>query len=149
MRWMTRVGAIAFLLWGLLHLAGGAAMLATLTSDGAVAYLQLVAPSANHSTLVGNPGLDGTLGLHAWNLMLLGIVVSGVAVLLSWKGRSAGFWVNTVIVSGADVGLLALVVLPGYLPIGQALAGIVFWIVGVACSGIALFGGPRPSDGRS
>ena len=141
-RVVTRAGAVLFALWGLLHVAGGAAMLVSLSGQGADGLMALVATSSRIPALPeGALGpLAGVLGQHAWDLLVVGFMVTVIAVTMNWKGSRAGFWLNTSLVSGVDVGLTLFMVVPGVMNLADALPGVVLWIPAVALSAWGLAG---------
>ncbi|MEQ9398301.1 MAG: hypothetical protein RJQ04_03945 [Longimicrobiales bacterium] len=137
---MTRTAAVLFLLWGLVHVAGGAVMLATL-GDGAEAYLRTVAtvdPSAAALTPPAGSPAVAILGFHAWNILWVGLCVSAIALTLNLRGSRAGYWINLALVSGADVGLILFLVLPGVMTWGTAAPGLGLWLPAAAAGFVAL-----------
>lgn len=127
-----RASAIAFLLWGLLHMAGGGAMLASLASDGPVGYLSLVATGPAAGTPSGvSDGTASILAYHAFNLFFIGATVAALALSVQWRGRTWGFVLNAALVTGIDAGLLLFMVMPGSMRLVDALPGAVLWLIGV------------------
>jgi hypothetical protein len=131
---MKRTAMILFSLWGLVHILGGALMLLTLGGggvDGAEAYLATVATADPSSAALvpptGSPAIR-ILGFHAWNLIWVGLMVTGVAITLNRKASRAGLWVNLGLVSGADLGLLLFLVIPGVMSWTTALPGLILWL---------------------
>lgn len=139
-----RASAVAFLLWGLLHMVGGGAMLAALTTDGPAGYLNLVATGA--SAGVHDSVSDGTasiLAYHAFNLLFIGAVVAALAAGVQWRGHVWGFVLNAAVVTGVDAGLLLFMVMPGSMRFSDALPGAVLWLVGVS---LGVFAARDPGD---
>jgi len=67
---------------------------------------------------------------------LVGITV---AVIFNWHNSRLGYWINLATVSVTDIGFIAFVLAPGYLPIFPGILGPVFWLLGAVFSTIGLF----------
>jgi hypothetical protein len=118
-----------FLLWGLLHVAGGAAML--LAAGDPVAYqATLSTAQPANATLVPPPGSPSlsVLPFHAWNILWLGLCVSVIALTLNRRNSPSGYWINLALISGADLGLVLFLVLPGVMAPTTASPGLLLWI---------------------
>lgn len=118
-----------FLLWGLLHVAGGAAML--LAAGDPVAYQASIATARPANvTLVPPPGSPAlsVLPFHAWNILWIGLCVSAIALTLNSRNSRPGYWINLALVAGADLGLLLFLVLPGVMSVTTASPGLLLWI---------------------
>ena len=116
---MHKVGAVLYLLWGLLHI------------KAAIATYQLGA------TL--EPGLvQGRVYQDAWNLVFFAISVSVIAVLLNWRNSHLGFWLNLGIASVTDIGFIIHVLVPGYIPMIPGIAGPVLWVFAVIFTAAAI-----------
>jgi hypothetical protein len=113
---LARIGAALYVGWGVLHLiaARGIYELASSIPDGlARARLE-------------QSGLD--LGLFAVQAM-------AVAVLLNWRNDRIGYWLNIIVVGAVDLGYVALVIVPGYVPASLiAFAGPVIYVIGAMFS---------------
>lgn len=138
---MARTASVLFLLWGLIHVLGGFVMLQALADGGAEAYLRTVATvDPSGASLVppdGSPA-QAILGFHAWNILWVGLCVSVVAVVLNRRSSRVGYWVNLALVSGADLGLLFFLVLPGVMTWGTAAPGLTLWIPAALTGFLAL-----------
>lgn len=110
---LARIGALFYTLWALLHLfaAWGTYQLAQ-TAEGL---------------------LHHRVEQLAAYLLTISIVVL-VVVPWNWRNSGAGYWVNLALVSAADVLYIAVVVLPGDIPLLQSLAGPVLWILAAGFS---------------
>jgi hypothetical protein len=75
----------------------------------------------------GSPA-DAILAFHAWNILWVGLCVTGIAVVLNRTASRAGYWINLALVSGADLGLLLFLVLPGIMAWSTAVPGLILWI---------------------
>ncbi len=122
-----RISAIFFALWGLVHIAGGAAMyIAAAAGDGAT-YLAMV------SSIPGEPlaAADRDTGastlavfaFHGFNLTWIGALVLVVAVQRNWRQRE-GFLLNTALVVLTDLGLLITTIAAGIMRAVDAAPGL-------------------------
>ena len=75
----------------------------------------------------------------AWNLLFFALVGITVAVIFNWHNSRLGYWINMTTVSVTDIGFIAFVLAPGYLPIFPGILGPVFWVLGAVFSTIGLF----------
>lgn len=135
----ARIGAVAFLLWGLVHVAGGAALLGALADGGPVALRMLgsgVSPSLLPAAL--DPVSGAVLAFHFWNLVWIGVIVAAVAVCLNWRGSRAGFWINLGVVAAADAGMVATLLLPGLISPAEGAVGLVLAAVAATFGGLGL-----------
>ncbi len=116
---MHKIGAVLYLLWGLLHI------------KAAIATYQLGA------TL--EPGLvQGRVYQDAWSLVFFAISVSVIAVLLNWRNSRLGFWLNLGIASVTDIGFIIHVLAPGYIPMIPGIAGPILWVFAVTFTAAAI-----------
>lgn len=117
--WWSKAGAIFYVIWGLLHVQA--------------AYLVYLLGTSMAPSMA-----QGRIYQNAWNLLCFAISAMAVATGLNWRNSKLGYIINLAIVSVTDIGFVLFVLMPGYLPIWPGIAGPVFWIVGAACSTIAL-----------
>ena len=116
-----RAGAIAYIIWGLLHL------------DAARKVYDL------GSTLeVGM--VQGRVYQDAWNLVCFAVFAIVVAVAFNWKNSRLGYWLNLLAVSATDIGFIVLILIPGFLPLFPGALGPMFWLIGAALTTICLSG---------
>ena len=116
---MHKIGAVLYLLWGLLHI------------KAAIATYQLGA--------MLEPGLvQGRVYQDAWSLVFFAISVSVIAVLLNWRNSRLGFWLNLGIASVTDIGFIIHVLAPGYIPMIPGIAGPVLWVFAVIFTAVAI-----------
>jgi len=116
---LHRIGAIAYVLWGVLHMlaASEAARLAFAVDAG---------------------NIQGRLLQNAWSLAIFALVATVVAVTMNWRNNRAGYWINLVTVSAADLGFIIFILVPGYLPLWPGSLGPLLWIAGAVFSTLAL-----------
>jgi hypothetical protein len=140
-----KIAAVVYVLWGLIHIAGGAAML-NACSQGADAFVQML--SGNSSATLGagalqaSPGLKATtevFAFHSFNIICLGILSIFAAIFLNWKNSRAGYWLNLAIVGFADLGLILFMVAPGVMQISDAWIGPVLFVFALVFSTLGRF----------
>lgn len=126
---LARVGAVFFVLWGLLHVVGGASLLATWRSGGPAELIRSYGSSVAGSVSADLPAVAGAVGaFHAFNLLWIGALVIGLAVTWGWRGRPAGAWLNLALAGAADLGLVSFLLLPGYMPWLEGAPGLVLFV---------------------
>ena len=111
----AKLGAVAYVLWGLLHL--NAARLVWQAGQGLDAGF-----------------IQGRVLQLSWDLLFFATFSIVVAVTMNWKNSRCGYWLNLVIVSAADIGFILFVLLPGHAPMNPAALGPILWIVAVVLS---------------
>lgn len=109
-----------YFIWGLLHL------------KAAYSVYQL-------GTTLEVGMVQGRVYQGAWNLLFFALVGMTVAVVFNWHNSRLGYWINLITVSVTDIGFIAFVLVPGYLPVFPGILGPVFWVLGVLFSTIGLF----------
>lgn len=111
----ARLGAVAYVLWGLLHLQ--AARMVYMLGDSL------------------EPGMvQGRIYQDAFNLLFFALFGIAVAVMLNWKNSRSGYWLNLIVISAADIGFIVYVLLPGYVPLVPGGLGPLLWILAVVFS---------------
>ena len=115
-----KIGAVMYFIWGLLHL------------KAAYSVYQL-------GTTLEVGMVQGRVYQGAWNLLFFALVGMTVAVVFNWHNSRLGYWINLITVSVTDIGFIAFVLAPGYLPVFPGILGPVFWILGVLFITIGLF----------
>jgi len=139
----TRIGAVAYILWGLVHIAGGLAML-SVSSEGPTPFLQML--TENSSIVVPEPensfvtlATKEVFAFHSFNIVWMGLLATVIAVRMNWKNSVTGYWMNMAIVGFADLGLIIFMVVPGVIHITDAWIGPLLFIVAIIFSTIARF----------
>ena len=127
----ARLGAIAFALWGLLHIAGGGAILAALAESPASGFAVYLGAAQAYDPLAGQ-----ILAYLAFVLCASGIAVVGVAILLNWRNSALGLAINTGIAGVLDLGLIVFLALPGFVTWPEASLGIGLLVAGAVLAGI-------------
>jgi hypothetical protein len=131
----ARMGAALFGLWGVLHIAGGAVLLAAQGSER-VAMFGTTHPAG--ALQAPGPIVNAVLGFHAYNLLWLGAASVAIAIFLNWKNSSLGYLMNMIIVGAADLGLIVFLLLPGYMSWRDAAPGPVLWLLAAMFSTLGL-----------
>jgi hypothetical protein len=140
-----KIGAVLYVLWGIVHLGVGAVMLYRLATEGGTAALAQTSSAVPVEELPQNlaGAASALVGQHAWNLVVFGCFALVVAVTLNWRNSRLGYWLNLGVVSAADVGFLYAFVLPGYIRLADGLPGLVLWVLAVIFSTIGFLANPE------
>lgn len=110
----AKIGAVLYFLWGIVHIKAGL--------DGFALGAGL------ESGLV-----QGKIQQGAWDVLIFALAAIAIAVTLNWKNDPIGYWANLLVVSGADLGFIIFVLLPGHIAFFPGIIGPALWI------GAALF----------
>ena len=122
--------------WGLIHIAGGAAMLLS-SGKGLAAVNEMMTGTALDAGT--EPSLiNGIVSFHSFNILVLGLIVLGVALMLNRKNSRTGYIVNLLAAGLADIGLILFLILPGYLSFADGAPGIVLFALAAVFSTIAI-----------
>ena len=115
----AKVGAAAYVMWGILHIQ--AARLVFLLGDSL------------------DPGMvQGRIYQDAFSLLFFAIFGIVVAVWLNWRSSRLGYWLNLVVISAADIGFIVYVLLPGYVPLVPGGLGPLLWVVAIIFSTLGI-----------
>ena len=92
----ARIGAVAYVLWGLLHLFAGIALVLAAQTDinGFLAGMATAVEPGGVPQLQEGTVVSGVAAFHSFNLAWLGAVVAFVAIRLNWRNVAAGFWIK-------------------------------------------------------
>ncbi len=112
---LHRLGAVFYVIWGLLHLnaARGLYQLGTTVDAGIV---------------------QARIFQGAWHMLFFAIAAIAVGVIYNWKNSSLGYWLNLVVVSVVDVGFIWFVLVPYLGIVSPASLGPLFWILALIFS---------------
>ena len=111
----AKAGAVFYALWGLLHVVGAAVQLATLNSQGGAGLTRLISsgrPTGGAEASVPSAAA-AFMGMGAFNILWIGLLVLVIAVTMNWRNSRLGFWLNLGIVGATDLGLMVALLLPG------------------------------------
>ena len=115
----AKVGAAAYVMWGILHIQ--AARLVFLLGDSL------------------DPGMvQGRIYQDAFSLLFFAIFGIAVAVWLNWRNSRLGYWLNLVVISAADIGFIVYVLLPGHVPLVPGGLGPLLWVVAIIFSTLGI-----------
>lgn len=135
-----KLGAICYALWGLLHIIGAAVLLLQATDAGATTVFATIGSATPASALpqLSSTLADAVLGYYAWNLLWIGAFVLVVAVTLNWRNHRLGYWLNLVVVSAVDLGLVLFLLAPAHMALADGLMGVALWLPALLFSTIGL-----------
>ena len=119
MNLFAKLGAVTYVLWGLLHIQ-------------AARMIYMLGNSLDAGMVQGRIYQD------AYNLLFFALSGIAVAIMLNWKNSRLGYWLNLVVVSAADIGFIIYVLIPGYAPMVPGAAGPVLWILAVIFSTLGI-----------
>jgi len=122
----ARIGAIAYVLWGLLHIQAARMV---------YSFGQTLEPGM----------LQGRIFQGAWNLLFFALFAIAIAVIFNWRNNRYGYWLNLGVVSFADVGFIVLVLMPGYAPLIPGGLGPLLWIIALLFSTVGFLGARQAS----
>ncbi len=108
MNYFAKIGAVTYVLWGLLHIQ-------------AARLVYVLGQSIE-------PGIiQGRVYQDAWNLLFFALFGIVVAVTLNWKNSRLGYWLNLVVISVGDIGFIITIMVPGYIPLMPGGLGPLLW----------------------
>jgi hypothetical protein len=124
----SRIGAICYALWGVIHIIGGAVLLqAALEGTDAFVRAQVGGSLLDVGALSGSGStvtvVSSVFAFHAFNLTWLGLLAGFIAVRLNWYNASVGYWLNLALVGFTDLGLVLFIVGPGVMSWADAWIG--------------------------
>ncbi len=128
MNYFAKLGAVTYVLWGLLHIQ-------------AARFVYVLGQSLE-------PGIiQGRIYQDAWNLLFFALFGIVVAVTLNWTNSRLGYWLNLVVVSAADIGFVITIMVPGYIPLVPGGLGPLLWVVALAFSTLGILASNREAKG--
>jgi Ca2+/H+ antiporter len=133
---LTFAGTAGFLLWGLLHAAGGAAILVGLAQSPEAAY-----GFYRHDAEAIPPVAGAALGYLAYGFATAGAVAAAVALRLNRRNDPTGLAINSILVVLVELGLVIFFLAPGYLGFTDAAPGLILAAAGMVFGGLACRGG--------
>lgn len=123
----ARLSAAFFVLWGVIHIAGGGSILAALGNGPAAGYAFYANAAGDYPAAAG-----AILAYNSFAILWTGAIVAAVAVILSWRGNPTGAYINLALTGLSEVGLIVFLVLPGFIPWSQASIGLVPFLAATA-----------------
>jgi len=126
--YFAKLGAVTYVLWGLLHIQ-------------AARFVYVLGQSLE-------PGIiQGRIYQDAWNLLFFALFGIVVAVTLNWKNSRLGYWLNLVVVSAGDIGFIITIIVPGYIPLVPGGLGPLLWVAALAFSTLGILASNREVNG--
>lgn len=141
-----RVAVGALGLWGLVHVLGGTLLVAAGTGDARDAVLAYATGAAPDGlTGVAAPAVARLVQFHGFNLAIAGVAVTAMAwrALRRWP---TGVSPSLAVVTVADVGLVAFLLVPGTMAVTDGLPGPMLLAVALVAAWRA---GWRPRRSRT
>ncbi len=130
---LSHISTLAFALWGLLHLAGAAMILARLQGEGAGPAYALYGHDGSPL-----PAVTGAvLGYFSWLIGAAGLAALALALTLNRRNSEVGLALNTALTGLVETGLVLFLLLPGHLSLAESLPGLVLAAAGITLGGIA------------
>ena len=139
MRHAHKIGAVFYVLWGVLHMVGGVALLGELRSGGIAAELAAIADASPADHFAGLPptgAIAGILGYYAWLIITIGLVAILIAVFLNWKHDRFGYWLSLALMLPVEIGIYAFLLKPGYMLWSAGGIGMSLFVLGAIFSTI-------------
>ena len=136
-----KMGAICFVLWGLLHVVGGGAILLALTDGPDAGYAVYSGSGMGYSALAGH-----VLSYFAYNLVWIAGLVVFIALRFNWRNNETALALNAGIILLIEVGLVLFLLIPGHVSLTEAAPGLILFIVGATLCGIACNSKPRTRE---
>ncbi|MDX1417353.1 MAG: hypothetical protein R3293_24315 [Candidatus Promineifilaceae bacterium] len=145
-----KIGAIFYILWGILHIVGAAILLGQ-ASAGAAAVLAAIGTGTPAAEIppIGLGLTASVLAYYAWNILWVGLFVVVIAVRFNWRNNPLGFWLNLAVVGAVDLGLVILLIAPGHMAISDGMWGVILFIPALIFSAIGLFNGRGEVETRA
>lgn len=128
----TKLGAGSFILWGLLHLAGGLAILSANLSNPGEGFSVYQNVSDNY-----DPLSSSILNYFAFLLLCIGGAVAFIGIRWNLRNSQTGLAINTAITTLVEIGLIFFLLLPGFVNVVEASFGLSLFLLAVIFGGIA------------
>lgn len=134
---LARIGGIAYVLWGIMHIVVGVLPVAGYWGSGPAGLVDALGIDTGPEALTGH--VANLLAEHYAELIAFGILAIWVAATLNWRNRPLGFWINLVVLGVVDAAFLLGEVVPGYAPLAS-ISGPVLYVLGAVFTGLGLLG---------
>jgi len=123
-RWRTAtLGAAGA--WGILHVVGGLALAAQAVGDSGAAALRALASAAPADQIPSRTGAvtEAVLAFHGANIAAAGVAVLLISARTARRDWPTGVGMAMVIMAVLDAGLLAFLLVPGHMRMGDGIWG--------------------------
>lgn len=142
-----KIAAVVYMLWGAIHILGGAAMMSA-SRQGPDTFVQMLTGNASEAfgalqESLGVRAATEVFAFHSFNIIWLGALAILTALFLNWKNYRSGYWLNLAIVGCADLGLILFMVVPGVMSISDAWIGPALFVIAIFFSTFARFQSAR------
>jgi len=135
----SKIGAIFFVIWGVIHVIVGAIPVIAYFTGGPIAIF------AQNEMAVSAEQI-GPLLVHVGNILVeyrtdifaFGVLSILIAVTLVWKNKAPGFWINTIVLGIVDVAFVFAQMVPGYQPLFPPVIGPACYVLAVGFSAAGL-----------
>ncbi len=115
----VRIGAIFYVIWGIVHI------------NAAYGLLKL-----GQSLSAGM--VQARIYQDAWNILFGALAVIVISVTMNWRNSRTGFWTNLALVSLLDIAFILFVIVPGYAPLWPGLEGPIAWVIAASFTAVGL-----------
>ena len=131
-----RLGAIFYILWGIMHAMFGAQIILLNMKHSAYAVIQSIYADTGPVTTPEKLGsvIGAIMNQHGWNLLWFGVFAAVVGAFFNWRNSISGYWYNLAVVSLADIGFIVAVLIPGYVSPMVGIWGPILWVLAVIFS---------------
>lgn len=109
--WALKVSAILWVIWGLVHVAGGVVTISGDTASGFQGIAAAVEPSELEADY--HPAVGAVLNQHGWNLFWVGVVTT-IGAIYIWRRSITSVWVTAMVGGLFDIGYFVFIDLGGY-----------------------------------
>ncbi len=145
MRNASKIGAILYMIWGLIHVIGGVSILFESTVAGRIS-MQASARSTEEFAAIVDPAVNGIVGYHGFNLIWFGVFAFVVSATLIWRNLELGYWLNFLILGVIEIGLINFMLLPGFMKWADGSIGLTLYLFALFTTSIGFFGTRRVSS---
>lgn len=135
-----RLGAIFYVLWGIMHIMFAVQIFILNIDESTYSVIKNIYLDSGNKltpTELGNV-VGAIMNQHAWNLLWFGTFATIIGALYNWHNSLVGYWGNLIVVSLADIGFIAAVLIPGYVDPLVGIWGPILWIAATVSSTIGL-----------
>lgn len=106
-----KISAVLWVVWGLVHIAGGVLTISGDASSGFQGIAAAVDPVELQADY--HPAVAAILNQHGWNLLWVGVVTT-IGAFFIWKASVTAIWVTAMVGGLFDVGYFVFIDLGGF-----------------------------------
>ncbi len=141
-RLANRLGVIIYCVWGLLHIAGGLAIMFAADETQQIAIQASARPPSEFSGISGE-AVAGILNYHAFNLIWFGMFAIAVSIFYIWRNLQLGYWLNFLVLGSVEFGLVTFMLIPGNMKWTDGSIGLGLFFAALFLTSIGVFGQTR------